>query len=411
VPSQPVAPPAARLPYAEFVTLIAALMALNAMAVDIMLPALQQIGADLGVSDPNARQLTLTSYVLGFAVAQLAYGPLSDHFGRKRVLLAGLAVYSVAGLAAAAAGSFALLLGFRVVQGIGAAATRVVAVAVVRDTYEGRRMASVMSLAMMVFMAVPILAPGLGQIVLLFSGWPAIFGLIAVAGMAVTIWSILRLPETLPPERRRPLAPASVLGAFRVVLTNRSAFGYAMATSLIFGVLFAFLNSAQQIYVEIYDLGVWFPVAFSSSAILIAVASFTNSRLVHRLGMRRLAHGALLALAAVSGLLAAISALNDHSAPFPVFFALMTIGLCCFGFIGTNFNALAMEPLGAVAGTAASVLGAMQTFGGGLIGALIGQAYDGTITPLATGFLLLALAAFGVVLVVERGRLFGATHS
>jgi MFS transporter, DHA1 family, multidrug resistance protein len=402
---------AGRIPYVEFVLLIASLMALNAMAVDIMLPALQQIGADLSVADPNSRQLTITSYILGFAVAHLIYGPLSDRFGRKPVLLAGLLIYSVAGLAAAVAGSFSLLLAFRALQGIGAAATRVVAVAVVRDVYEGRKMASVMSLAMMVFMAVPILAPSLGQAVLLVSDWPAIFGLIAAAGIAVTVWSMFRLPETLPMERRRPLNPASVFGAFRVVLTNRMAFGYAAATSLIFGVLFAFLNSSQQIYVEIYGLGVWFPIAFSAGAVLIAVASFTNSRLVQRLGMRRLAHGALLVFAIISGLLAIISALNDHSAPFPVFFVLMSLGLCCFGFIGTNFNALAMEPLGAVAGTAASVLGAMQTFGGGLIGALIGQAYDGTITPLATGFLVLALAALGVVLIVERGRLFGATHA
>jgi DHA1 family bicyclomycin/chloramphenicol resistance-like MFS transporter len=187
------------------------------------------------------------------------------------------------------------------------------------------------------------------------------------------------------------------------------AFGYAISTALVFGCLFAFLNSAQQIYQEVYGLGALFPIVFSSGAIFIAAASFTNSRIVERLGMRLLAHGALAGFACVSALLSAIALFDDGQIPFAAFYALTTVALCLFGFIGTNFNALAMDPLGHVAGTASSVLGFLQTFVGGLIGAVIGLTYDRTVLPLALGFLSLSAASFLILLFTERGRLFGAS--
>lgn len=402
-------PAAGSIRYGEFVTLTACLMALNALAIDVMLPALQLIGERLAVPDPNARQLTITSYVLGFGIAQLVYGPVSDRFGRKPVLVFGLIVYALAGALAAAAWSFPALLAFRAVQGIGAASTRVMAISLVRDRFAGRQMASVMSLVMMVFMAVPILAPSLGEAIMFVTGWRAIFAAVAILGVAVTIWSMIRLPETLPVERRRPLTLAKVVEAFRIVLTNRLSLGYAFGTALVFGCLFAFLNSAQQVYVGIYGLGPWFPVAFSGSAVLIAVASFINSRLVERFGMRRLSHSALVGFAVLSAMLAAAAHFSDGPVPFPIFFALISLIFCLFGFIGTNFNALAMEPLGHVAGTASSVLGAIQTFGGGMLGALVGAAFDGTTTPLGLGFAVLSLAALLVVAAGEGWKLFGTS--
>jgi DHA1 family bicyclomycin/chloramphenicol resistance-like MFS transporter len=393
----PAAPAAARLPYAEFVTMVASLMALNAMAIDVILPALQQIGASLGVADENTRQLPITAFVAFFGLAQLIYGTLSDHFGRRPVLLFGLVIYVIGCLGAAMAGNFPLLLAMRGVQGIGAGATRVIAVSVIRDTFGGRRMASVMSLAMMVFMAVPIIAPSVGQAILMVAGWRSILLAIALFGLAVTLWCFLRLPETLHPEDRRPLRIVPIVEAFRIVLGNRAALGYAIATGLIFGCLFAFLNSAQQIYQEEYKLGALFPIAFSAAAVFIAVASFTNSRLVERLGMRRLSHSALAIFIAVSMLLCALTALNGGHIPFWVFFLCTLVTFCMFAFMGTNFNALAMDPLGHVAGTASSVLSSLQTFLGGTLGALIGLAYDGTIIPLTLGYLVLSLLSFSVI--------------
>jgi DHA1 family bicyclomycin/chloramphenicol resistance-like MFS transporter len=400
-------PPAARIPYVEFVTMVALLMALNAMAVDIILPALQQMGASLAVADENTRQLPLTAYIIFFGVSQLFYGTVSDRLGRRPVLLFGLAVYALGCLGAAVATSFEMLLLMRAVQGIGAGATRVIAVAVVRDTYGGRRMASVMSLAMMVFMVVPILAPTLGQGILMTAGWRSILGFIALFGLAMTAWCLFRLPETLAESNRRPLAPGPVFDAFRLVVTNRVAAGYAVGAGLLFGCMFAFLNSAQQIYQEVYGLGALFPIVFSSGAILIAFASFTNSRLVERLGMRLLSHGALCGFAAVSALLCIIAIFDGGHVPLWIFYLAIMIALGLFGFIGTNFNALAMDPLGHVAGTASSVVGFLQTFLGGVLGALIGQAYDGTVLPLSLGMLVLALMSFGIIVLTERNRLFG----
>jgi len=400
-------PTAAPIPYVEFVAMVALLMALNAMAIDIILPALQQMGEGLFVHEENARQLPLTAYILFFGFSQLIYGPFSDRFGRRSVLLFGLGIYTLSCIGAALAGSFAALLAMRALQGIGAGATRVIAVAVVRDVYAGRRMASVMSLAMMVFMVIPILAPMLGQVLLMAAGWRAIFVAMAVFGIGITVWCFQRLPETLVEENRRPLQPARVLEGFRIVVTNRSAFGYAVATALTFGCLFGFLNSAQQVYQEIYGLGALFPIAFSAGAVLIAAASFTNSRLVERLGMRRLSHGALLGFAAISAALCLIAIIDEGHMPFWTFFVLTLLAFGLFGFIGTNFNALAMDPLGRVAGTASSVVGFLQTFLGGVLGAGIGYAYDGTVLPLCLGFLILSLASFGVIVLTERRRLFG----
>jgi DHA1 family bicyclomycin/chloramphenicol resistance-like MFS transporter len=407
----PAAPPAARLPHIEFVSMVALLMALNAMAIDVILPALQQMGESLAVVDENTRQLPVTAYVALFGLSQFVCGTLSDHFGRRPVLLVGLAIYVLGCLGAALAGDFATLLAMRGVQGIGAGATRVIAISVVRDTFGGRRMASIMSLAMMVFMAVPIIAPTVGQGILMVAGWRAILLAIGVFGLAVSIWCFLRLPETLAAEDRRPLRVGPVLEAFRIVLGNSIASGYAIGTGLIFGCLFAFLNSAQQIYQQEYQLGALFPIAFSAAAIFIAVASFTNSRFVERLGMRRLSHSALAGFAAISALLCAIAVLNEGHVPLWVFFLCVLVAFSMFAFIGTNFNALAMDPLGHVAGTASSVLSSLQTILGGILGAIIGLAYDGTVLPLSLGFLILSLLSFGIIAMTEPRRLFGRLDS
>lgn len=392
------------IPRWEFIALTAALMALNALAIDIMIPALQQIGASLGVENPNHRQYVITAYIVAFGIAQLGFGPVSDRFGRRSPLLVGLAIYVLGALAATVAPTFETLLLCRFVQGIGAAATRVIAVSVVRDTFGGRRMAEVMSLIFMVFMAVPVVAPGIGQIVILFASWHLIFAVMGAGALLITVWTYFRLPETLRLENQRPLTTASVTDGFRIVLSNRIALCYTLAGMVTFGAIFGFINSAQQIYVGIYDLGLWFPVIFAAIASMMALSNFSNSQLVGRFGMRRLSQAALLCFIVISAVWFALSLAGP--VPFPIFVTLFTLDMLLFGLIGSNFNALAMEPLGHVAGTASSVLGFTQTFGGGIIGTVIGQAFDGTVTPLAAGFCCVSIVAFGMVAIAERGKLF-----
>ena len=384
--------------------LAAALMALNAMAIDVMLPALQQIGAALGVEDANSRQLVISAYIAGFGAAQLFYGPIADRFGRRGPLFFGLAVYVATAFACVFAPSFGVLLAMRFLQGIGAASTRVIAISAIRDVFGGRQMAEVLSMVMMVFMVIPVIAPSLGQAAMIFGNWPTIFLLMGGASFLIMMWAMLRLPETLAPELRRSLSFGSIAQGFRYVLTNRISLCYTLATTAMLGGLFGFINSAQQIYVDIYDLGSLFPIMFAVGAGLMALSSFSNSRLVGRFGMRRLSHGALLGFLAVSAIWLALALLGQ--VPFWLFFVLFSLAMFQFGWVGTNFNALAMEPLGHVAGTAAAVQGFIATIGSGLIGALIGQAFDGTLRPLAGGYFMLGIIALVLVLIGEHGRLF-----
>ena len=389
----------------EFIALIAALMSLNALAIDIMLPALPDIGNSLGVLNENDRPLVLSVYLLGVGLAQLLFGPLADRYGRRGPLMFGLGVYVIAALAAVLAPAFSSLLLWRLLQGLGAASFRVVALAVVRDRYEGRAMAEIMSLTFMVFMIVPIIAPGIGQILLFIGPWQGIFLFVGGFGAAVGIWAYIRLPETLDPANRRPLTLKSIVGGFAIVVSNRFSMLYALAGMVIFGSLMGMINSSQQIFVDIYGLGPLFPVAFAGIATVMAVASFLNARIVRYFGMRRIAHFALIIFTLSSALLVALSLFG--MAPFAVFFVLLSTALFMFGWIGANMNALSMEPLGKVAGTAASAFGFFQTLGGALIGLWIGRFYDGTVTPLALGYTAAGATALLLVLLAEKGRLFG----
>lgn len=402
------APVSFDLPRWEFIALCAALMALNALAIDIMLPGLQEIGASLGVVEENHRQYVISAYFAGMAAALLPYGPASDRFGRRGPLLVGLSIYLAAAFAAAFAPNFETLLALRFVQGVGAASTRVIAVSVVRDRFGGRQMAEIMSLVFMTFMIVPVIAPSIGQLMMLIGNWHLIFLCMGGVATLITLWAALRLPETQHPEDRRPFTLTAISQAFAIVLTTRASLWYTLASTIVFGALFGFINSAQQIYVGIYGLGVWFPVVFAGVAGLMAISSFLNSRLVMRLGMRRLSHAAIIGFFTVSLIWFVCSLFGE--VPLPVFITLFAAAMFQFGWIGSNFNALAMEPLGHIAGSASSVQGFMQTLGGGLIGAMLGQAFDGTTTPLAAGFCGVALIGLVMVFIAERGRLFQPHH-
>jgi len=392
----------------EFIALMAALMALNAMAIDIMLPALPYMGEALGVTSENERQFVIGTYMLGFGVGQLVIGPVSDRFGRRAPLLLGMGVYVIAAIAAAFAPDFGALLALRGIQGFGAAGTRVITTSIVRDRFSGRAMAEVMSLTFMVFMAVPVIAPGLGQVLLLTGPWQVIFLFMGGLALIVGIWAFLRLPETLATANRRALRPGVVIEGFVQVFSDRTAFFYGLAGMFLFGALVGFVTTAQQIYVDIYGLGVWFPVAFAGMAGLMAIASFLNSRVVRRVGMRRLSHGAMIAYICISAVWVTLSMLD--LLPLWAFFCCIASIMFCFGWANSNMGTLAMEPLGKVAGTASSVFGFIQSVGGALIGSFIGQHFDGTTTPTAIGYLCMGLLAFGCILIAEHGRLFGVGH-
>lgn len=394
--------PATRTPmgFGEFVGFIAACMALNALAIDVMLPALPLLNADFGLSDPNQSQAVIAVYLLGMGVSQLFYGPLSDRYGRRPVLIGGLVLFAIAGLLSSMTDSFGTLLAARLLQGAGAGAPRVVAVSLARDRYSGAQMGRVMSLAMMVFMAVPILAPSLGQLILLVAPWRWAFGALVVAGAAVLLWTLLRLEESLPPDRRRAISPAAIVGAYRITLGSRMATGYMLALGLVLGSHMGFITSAQQIFVDVFDVGRSFTVLFALVALSMSVAAFTNSRLVHRFGMRRLILTGLVATAVLNLFHFAVLVAGGES--LLTFMVLQGGSVFIFGFLASNLNTLAMEPLGHVAGTASSMIGFFTTVVGALIGLGIGQLFDGSVSPLVGAYVILALLALGVAYYTER---------
>jgi len=398
--------PGAGLGTGERIALLAALMALNALAIDMMLPALGAIAGDLGVLDANDQQLVVIAYVLGFGVPQLVWGPLSDAYGRRSVILVALAGYSLMAFVTVALNDFRLLLAMRFLQGVFAAGCRVIAVAVVRDMFKGARMAKTMSFIMTVFMIIPITAPAMGQGVLLLGPWRAIFVVLGALGAFVAGWVLIRLPETHPVEQRAPLQLGETMRAYGEVLKNRVSLGYTLGAGVAFGALFAFISSSEQIFREVFGQGETFVLWFAGVAGAMAVVSLMNATLVERIGMRRLSHGAVVGFTVLAGVLLAVTLLHgDHLASFYPLFVLV---FALFGLIGANFNALAMEPLSRVAGVGSASYGFATTTLAGFIGGAIGRAYNGTTVPLVGGFFLLGLATIVIVAVTERGRLFAA---
>ncbi|ASJ72322.1 multidrug effflux MFS transporter [Granulosicoccus antarcticus] len=395
------------LSFAAFVTLMAGFMALNGLAVDTMLPALPAIGDELGVTDPNDRQWVITAYFLGFGIFQLFYGPLSDRFGRRPVLLFGVSVYAFFSIVTVFVSTFDGVVVTRFLQGAGSAATRVLVVAIVRDCYSGRQMAKVMSLAFIIFLTVPVLAPAIGQGIMLFVSWHWIFLGLALFAVGLTAFAWVRLPETLHPEYRLPLSMKRVLTAFKVVTTTRQSIGYSIAMTLVLGPLFGYIASVQQIFADVFQVEALFTVYFAVTAISMAIASFVNSRVVERLGTRLVSHSAMcgmLVCALLGILLETLGYQNLYT-----FVVLQSAIMFCFGLTAPNFGSMAMEPVGHIAGTASSVQGCITTVGAAVLGFLIGQAFDGTTLPLIGAFALLSASAIVVVLITE-GRLFQPLH-
>jgi DHA1 family bicyclomycin/chloramphenicol resistance-like MFS transporter len=400
-----VVPPRLALPFVEFVALIASMMALTALSIDIMLPALPQIGEALGVTSENERQNVIIVYVLGFAAGQIVYGPLSDRWGRKPVLLTGFGLFIAGSLAALVAPTFETLLLARALQGIGAASPRVMSIAIVRDLFTGRQMARVMSLAMMVFIVIPVLAPALGQLMMTAGNWRTPLDALLVFGVLAAAWTAWRLPETRVTVPGN-LAEVSLWDSAKAVLSVPQTVGYMLGSGFMFGCLMGYIASSQQVFVDIFDLGPLFPVVFGAIASVMAVASFANAQLVGNLGMRFVSHTALCGSTASALVLVATTLAG--ALPLWLFCVLVAICFFCFGLVAPNFNALAMEPQGKQAGMASSIIGFYSTGAGAIIGGLVGHMFDGTVLPLAFGFLACsALAGLAVFAVEGREGLFG----
>ncbi|WP_217429524.1 multidrug effflux MFS transporter [Sphingomonas bacterium] len=392
-----------------FVALMAALMAMNALGIDSMLAALPAIGRSLDVASENERQWIISIYVLGFGAAQIVWGPFADRYGRKPIVVASLTLFALLSLLVALAPSFGTMLAARFLQGIAASASRVLVVSIVRDCYSGRRMARVMSLSFIVFLCVPILAPTIGSAVLAITGsWRLIFYLLAFYGFVTAMIAGFRLRETLHPDYRQPLSFGGVSLAMARVVTNRNTIGYTLGSALSLGALLGFINSIQQIVADTFHAARLFPLVFATTAASMGVAAFLNSRLVERLGTRRISHTAMLWFTGI-GLLHVLVAITGHET-IGTFIVLQALAMFCQGLLGSNFGTMAMESMGDIAGTASSVQGFISTCLAALIGVAIGQSFDGTTVPVAVGFSLVGLATVAVVLITERGRLFHQQH-
>ncbi len=388
----------------EFTALMAALMALNAFAIDAMLPALPAMAVSMGGVSVTDMQLVISAFLLGTGVGSLVHGPLTDRLGRRPVLIGALCASVLVALACAFVRDYEVMLALRFAHGVVCAALGVVCTAVVRDLYEGDAMARQMSMIFLVFMAVPIVAPAIGAVILQVERWPAIFFVLAALALCACLWLVRRLPETLPRHKRRPIDPVSIAAAGWRVVSHRSATNYMVGSALAHGALFGYLNSSLQLVSETFRVPHLFPLIFAGVAIAIAISNFSNAHIVERFGARRVAHTAILLSCLVGGVQVVVSLFAPHDLTLFLIFCALNMGL--IGFIGSNCGAIAMEPYGDIAGTASSVQSAVRTILSASIGAWVGQHFDGTAFPMAMGFLLCGAGALALVAIAERGRLF-----
>lgn len=387
----------------ELVTLMALLMSLQAFGIDSMLPALDDIAGELGANG-NDQQYVIGAYFLGSGIGAFFPGAFADRFGRRPVLFFGLIAYALLSLACVFVTNFEVMLGIRLMQGIACSGLSIVPTAIIRDRVGGDEMARVMSLVIMVFLAVPILAPGIGQLILMFAEWRAIFGLMVALALVVTIWVWLRLPESLTEENTQDLDIGTILRNMGKSLSNRVSLGYVVGSSLVFGSLFGFLMSSEQLIRVTFSMGDYFALIFGGAVFGMVISSFTNSRIVERFGARRVSHTALLGFLVVSAL--QVLSASQESQPLWQFVALLALNMTALGFVGANFSSIAMQPFEQIAGAASSAHASLRMITGAVLGSLIGQAFDGTALPLGLAMTASACLALVLVLYSERGKLF-----
>lgn len=389
-------------PSKSFIALMAMLMSVTAISIDAMLPALSMIATDLGATHANQQQFIISALLLGLAVGQLIAGPLSDALGRKPLLFGCILIYLSGSLLCYLASTMELLLLGRVVQGLGAAGPIVSCVSIIRDRHAGRQMAQILSLVMMIFIMAPVLAPAFGQGLLYLASWRAIFLFYLVYASGIMLWVFLTMPETLPPERRTAFRVATLLHSGKVVFAHRATLCYSLAMGFVFAGFIGYLSSTQQIFQQQFQIGDSFVIYFGLQALGFGLASMLNSRWVETLGMRYLVLRALACMITL-GVLASLLSIF-FVLPFWCFFIFGLLSLFCVGLLFGNLNALAMEPMGDIAGTATAIISTIANLVSLSIGTLIGQAYNLTLVPIAVGFVGTGIVAWLLVMTAERAR-------
>ena len=391
---------------AEFTGMMSMVMASTALGIDLMLPAFGDIRAAFGLeSESTAVAGIVTAYFVGLALGQIVWGPVADRFGRKPTLYVGLAVYMAGAAASALSPSLAVLYAARFVWGVGAAGPRVGAMAVVRDSFQGDLMARAMSFIMAVFVLVPVIAPSLGVGILAVASWRWVFAFCVIYAAGVMLW-LRRLPETLREEHRQPLEFRRVFGAATFVARNRQTLGYTLALTALFGAFSSYLASSELLISEVFDRGPVFPLVFGGLAVVMGAAQLLNGAFVARVGVRRMVHGVMLVFVLWTAAMTVYSVASGGLPPFWPFVAGLALVLAMYALMFPNMNTIALDPMGAVAGTAAAVTGFITFAAGASFGAILDRAMGETVTPLMTGFLGYGLAAVALVLWAERGILF-----
>lgn len=389
----------------ELIALVAMLMATAALSIDLILPAFDDIRAEFDLaSDSAATAGLITVFLIGLAIPQIAYGPLSDRYGRKPMLFAGLGLFAVGAIGSAVAPSLEVMMVSRFLWGMGAGGPRVITLSIIRDTHEGERMARVMSFIMSIFILVPIVAPTVGAGLTAIFPWRSVFWFCAIYALVVAVWT-LRLPETRKAEHTLALERRAIAAAMKQVFTNRQTVGYTLGLVAIGGVFLSYLASSERIWADVFDRDAQFPLIFGGIAIVFGLMLLTNGFIVGRLGMRRVAHSALVWYAVAAVAITTVSLSAGGTPGFWIFVVLLAFQLASQSFLIPNFNTLAMAPMANVAGTASALIGGISTAGAALLGAVIDNAFDGTVGPFATAFLLAAGAVVVIVSVTERGKL------
>lgn len=386
--------PIKRLAEKELVALFALMMSLTALSMDAMLPAFPFIAESLAVVDYQKTQWIVSAMILGMVFGEIFFGPLSDAIGRKKSILLGICVYLIGSVVALLASSIEMFLLGRMIQGFGVAGPKIASRALIRDMYKGAAMARIMSFVMMVFILVPMLAPSIGQLVLQVADWRWIFGLLMTQATIAGVWLLLRQPETLSKENRIPLNRKRLMADVRIILSRRDVMAFTVLLGCIFGGLMLHISTAQSIFQDVYDTGDRFPLFFAMLAIGSSIINFSNGKIVLRIGMLRCVIGALSVLLTSSFVLLLSTFYFDGVPPFVLFMGLGMVMFSCFGMVFGNVNAMAMEPLGKMAGLGASVISSLSSFLAIILSTVIGQFYHFTVTPLASGFVIFSIIAF-----------------
>ncbi|WP_319411203.1 multidrug effflux MFS transporter [uncultured Cohaesibacter sp.] len=392
------------MPFAEFIVLMALLMSLAALCTDSIMPAFGVIGEEFGHNTPQELQKIITIFFAGLAIGQLIYGPLSDQIGRKSGMFIGLVIFIIGNLISWFSTSFEMLLLGRFLQGFGVAGPRIVMIALIRDLYAGREMARIMSFVMGLFIFVPALAPITGQTIMAISGWRSVFFSFILLSSIGGIWLAIRQNETLHASRRIRVTPTNLWRGTKIIFTTPSCLGYMVAVGFVQGPFMLYLSTAQHLFQSTYGLGTLFPYAFAGLAISLGFASFMNSKLVLRFGMRYLVRRALVAIIFISALTLACTMPFDFIPDLWMLFLFFSPLFFCTGLLFGNMNTLAMEEVGNVAGLASAWVGAISTLIAMTIATLMGQIYDGSILALLGSFLFGAIITMFLTVFTERWR-------